>query len=39
MPHPQKNKEIRRKENKVIKRGFSIPKEYQQTKYHSTNRR
>ena len=36
-PHPQKNKEIRRK--KVIKRGLPIPNEYQQTKYHSTNRR
>jgi len=33
MPHPQKNKEIRRRHNKVIKRGLSIPKEYQQTKY------
>jgi hypothetical protein len=34
-PHPQKNKERRRKQNKVIKQGFSIPDEYQQSKYPS----
>jgi hypothetical protein len=32
-------KEIRRIQNKFIKRGLSIPNEYQQTKYHSTNRK